>query len=82
MTYGIDDEEFIRSKTPMTKSEVRTISLSKLELRENSIVYDIGAGTGSVSIEMAILVSSGEVYAIEKKKKRFYCSLKISKSLA
>lgn len=72
VTYGIDDEEFIRSKTPMTKSEVRSISLSKLELRENSIVYDIGAGTGSVSIEAAILASSGEVFAIEKKEEAVF----------
>ncbi|WP_066718057.1 bifunctional cobalt-precorrin-7 (C(5))-methyltransferase/cobalt-precorrin-6B (C(15))-methyltransferase [Clostridium sp. Marseille-P299] len=67
VSYGMRDEEFIRDKTPMTKSEVRTISLSKLELRENSVIYDIGAGTGSVSIEAAILSRSGEVYAIEKK---------------
>lgn len=67
VTHGISDEEFQRGAVPMTKSEVRSISISKLELTPNSILYDIGAGTGSVSIEAAIQSSSGMVYAIEKK---------------
>lgn len=64
---GIPDEEFLRDKVPMTKEEVREVSVSKLSLTENSIVYDIGAGSGSVSIEMADLALEGRVYAIEKK---------------
>ena len=67
VTCGLEDEAFIRGKVPMTKSEVRSISLSKLRLSEDSIIYDIGAGTGSVSIEAARLACSGMVYAIEKK---------------
>lgn len=66
-THGMKDEEFIRGKAPMTKSEVRTVSLAKLELREDSICYDVGAGTGSVSIEMALRAHQGKVYAVEKK---------------
>lgn len=65
--HGIRDEEFLRGKAPMTKEEVRTVSLSKLCLAEDSVCYDVGAGTGSVSIEMALRAWSGEVYAIEKK---------------
>lgn len=66
-SFGLRDEEFIRDKVPMTKSEVRCISLSKLEIHKHSVVYDIGAGTGSVAIEVARIAKEGVVYAIEKK---------------
>ena len=66
-THGITDAEFLRGKAPMTKEEVRTVSLSKLRLSEDSVCYDVGAGTGSVAIEMALRAYRGTVYAIEKK---------------
>ncbi|MDO4518903.1 MAG: precorrin-6A reductase [Eubacteriales bacterium] len=66
-THGISDDSFTRGKAPMTKEEIRTISLAKLQLEEDSICYDIGAGTGSVSVEMALRASQGQVYAIERK---------------
>ncbi len=67
VTHGMSDEEFVRGKVPMTKEEVRSISLSKLELKKDSVIYDIGAGTGSVSVECARMAEAGSVYAIEKK---------------
>ena len=66
VVHGIPDEKFIRDKVPMTKEEVREISVSKLQLAEDSVIYDIGAGSGSCSVEMALMAVQGKVYAIEK----------------
>lgn len=63
---SVPDEEFIRGKVPMTKSEVRTLSVMKLGLTDKSVVYDVGAGTGSVSVECALMSPDIVVYAIEK----------------
>ena len=65
-SISIPDEVFTRGDAPMTKSEVRTLSVAKLKLCRDSVVYDIGAGTGSVSIEMALTAYLGRVYAIER----------------
>lgn len=63
---SISDDEFIRTKVPMTKSEIRTLSIGKLGLTSDAVVYDVGAGTGSVSVEMALAAPDIAVYAIEK----------------
>ena len=64
---GIADEEFIRDKVPMTKEEIRILTMCKAKIRPDDIIWDIGAGTGSLSIEAALLAPQGKVYAIEKK---------------
>ena len=69
VTHGLPDDSFIRGNVPMTKSEVRSIALSKLRLEPCDIVYDIGAGTGSVSVEIALQIPYGCVYAVEKSSK-------------
>ena len=63
---GIDDDEFIRGKVPMTKAEVRAVCLSKLAIKHDDIAYDIGCGTGSVTVEMAFTAYDGKVYAFDK----------------
>ena len=65
LSLDIKEEEFLRDKIPMTKEEVRHISICKLNLSENSVLYDVGSGTGSVAIEAALLSSSIKVFAIE-----------------
>lgn len=67
-THGIADTEFIRSGVPMTKEEVREVSICKLHLHERAVIYDIGSGTGSVAVEIASLSNDIHVYAIEQKK--------------
>lgn len=63
---GISDRAFLRGRAPMTKEEIRTLSLAKLGLLRDSVLYDIGAGTGSVSVEAALQCDEGMVYAVEK----------------
>lgn len=66
-SHGMPDSAFIRDKVPMTKEEIREISICKLNLKTDSVLYDIGSGTGSIAIEAASLSDDIKVYAIEKK---------------
>ncbi len=67
---GIPDEMFSHSDGMITKEELRVVSLSKLDLDKKSIVWDIGACSGSVAIEAALMAPSGRTWAIEKDGKR------------
>ena len=64
---GIEDDEFCRGKIPMTKQEIRILTLTKAKIQEDDVIWDIGAGTGSLSIESALLAPGGHVYAVERK---------------
>ncbi len=66
-TPGIPDEQFERTEdVPITKEEIRTIQISKARLSPGQTVYDIGCGSGSISVEAALQVeSNGNVYAID-----------------
>lgn len=66
ITPGIADECFVRGKVPMTKEEIRILSVAKLHLTDEAVVYDVGAGTGSVAAEIARLCTGGRVYAVER----------------
>lgn len=61
---AIPDEEFIRGNVPMTKQEIRILTLAKAQIKPNDVVIDIGAGTGSLSIEAAM--TARQVFAVER----------------
>lgn len=63
---GIPDERFTRGAVPMTKAEVRAVIMSKLNLNPEAVCVDVGAGTGSVTVEMALAAWKGRVFAIER----------------
>ena len=63
---GISDEEFATVKKLITKEEVRAVTLAKLQLQDDLVMWDIGAGSGSVSIEAGNLMPNGKIFALEK----------------
>ncbi|MDO9079743.1 MAG: precorrin-6Y C5,15-methyltransferase (decarboxylating) subunit CbiT, partial [Desulfuromonadales bacterium] len=63
---GIHDDEFAAVKKLITKQEVRAVTLAKLALQDDLVLWDIGAGSGSVSIEASNLLPNGKLFAIEK----------------
>lgn len=64
-TSGFPDEAFLRGDVPMTKQEVRAAALAKLAVKPTDILWDVGAGTGSVSVELALAAKQGHVCAVE-----------------
>ena len=62
---GFPDEAFHRGEVPMTKQEVRAAALAKLAVMPTDTLWDVGAGTGSVSVELALAAPKGRVYAVE-----------------
>ena len=66
-THGLPDAVFLRDKVPMTKEEIRAVSIAKLRLTRNARVFDIGSGTGSVAVEIARLSPEIRVWAVERK---------------
>ena len=64
---GKPDSAFLRAEVPMTKQEVRAVTLAKLGVTKSAVCWDVGAGTGSVSLEMAECAEDGVVYAVEQK---------------
>ena len=63
---SLADGDFLRGKAPMTKEEIRALVISKLHIAAGHTVWDVGAGTGSVSVEAALAASRGTVCAIER----------------
>jgi len=65
-TGGLPDALFLRGSVPMTKEEVRVLVLAKLRLVDGQVIWDVGAGTGSVSVEAALAAPGSRVYAVER----------------
>lgn len=63
---GINDDLFIRGDIPMTKQEIRILLLAKAKISPQAVIWDIGAGTGSLSVEAALLAPHGTIYALER----------------
>ena len=61
-----DDESFIRGNVPMTKQEIRILTIAKAQISAKDYIVDIGAGTGSLSVEAAKIAENGYVFAIDK----------------
>lgn len=64
---SLPDGAFLRGEAPMTKEEVRALAICRLRIAEDHVVWDVGAGTGSVSVECALAAPAGRVYAVERK---------------
>lgn len=62
----IKDDEFIRGNCPMTKEDIRALSIWKMNLKKNSTVLDVGSGTGTITVQASKISSNGVVYSIER----------------
>ncbi|MGE5583043.1 MAG: precorrin-6Y C5,15-methyltransferase (decarboxylating) subunit CbiT [Bacillota bacterium] len=69
-TPGIPDRLFAKDGCPMTREEIRALVIAKLQLAKSQVVWDIGAGAGSVAVEAGRIVGSGRVFAVEAKPER------------
>lgn len=65
-SLGLPDEEFIRGKVPMTKREIRILTIVNANIHDGDMVLDVGAGTGSLSCEAALQTPHGTVFALER----------------
>lgn len=80
--FGYADQSYSQRKPEkglITKREIRAISLARLQLKLDSVVWDIGAGSGSVGVEAALLANQGYVYAIEKNEQDYAIALQNQK---
>lgn len=62
----IKDDEFIRGKCPMTKEDIRALSLWKMNLKEDGKVLDVGSGTGTITVQASKLIGNGVVFSVER----------------
>src|SRR5437667_5469786 len=66
LPLGLGEDAFAHDRGLITKPEVRAVSIAKLRLGPGAVLWDVGAGCGSVSIEASALIGRGTVYAVER----------------
>lgn len=72
----IKDDEFIRGNCPMTKEDIRALSIWKMNLSDKTNVLDIGSGTGTITVQSAMIAKNGKVYSIERDEDAYNTSIK------
>ncbi len=72
----IKDDEFIRGNCPMTKEDIRALSIWKMNLSDKANVLDIGSGTGTITVQSAMIAKNGKVYSIERDEDAYNTSIK------
>lgn len=72
----IKDKDFIRGKCPMTKEDIRILTIAKMDIQEDSKIIDIGSGTGTITVQSAIEASKGMVYSIERDEDAYDTTIK------
>ncbi|MCF8045874.1 MAG: precorrin-6y C5,15-methyltransferase (decarboxylating) subunit CbiE [Desulfarculaceae bacterium] len=70
LELGMPDDRFEHKDGLITKAEVRSVTLSKLRLKNDHIFWDLGAGSGSVSVEAAVFITAGQIFAVEQNEER------------
>lgn len=68
--HAMEEEAFIHENGLITKAEVRAVSLAKLHLETDHTLWDLGSGSGSVSIEASLFIRQGSIFAVEKNPSR------------
>lgn len=79
--FGLEDEQFRKEKSLITKKEARALILAELQIKEDAVMWDVGAGSGSVGIEAVRIAPGLRVYAVEREKGRLEMIEKNSQQL-
>lgn len=79
---NFDDENFIKKNNNITKKEIRSIDISEMNIIDGYTIWDIGSGSGSISIEASYINKNGKIYSIEKEKESYNNIIKNMKNFS